>query len=176
VLVVDSGAHRAWCSQYWRSYGDGDYLSLSNLGPMGGAIPFAIGAKLARPERPVVIATGDGCMLMHGLELHTAARHGVPVVVLVFDNGSYGNIWYRASAMGTGPEGLTDISGIDWGAFARSLGGEGIAVRHPDELAPAFDRALAHPGPYLIAARIDKRHPTPIAPWREAIAEWEDDH
>ena len=140
VLAVDSGAHRAWCSQYWQSYGDGDYLSLANLGPMGGAIPLGIGAKLARPDRPLVVATGDGCMLMHGLELHTAARHQVPVVLLVFDNRSYGNIWYRASRLGPGPERLTDIEGIDWPGFARSMGGDGITVGHPDALPAAFER------------------------------------
>jgi acetolactate synthase-1/2/3 large subunit len=176
VLAVDSGAHRAWCSQYWLSYGDGDYLSLANLAPMGGAIGLGIGAKLARPGRPLVVATGDGCMLMHGLELHTAARHQLQVVVLVFDNRSYGNIWYRASQLGPGPERLTDITGIDWPAFARSMGGDGIAVNHPDELQGAFDVGLAFPGPFVIAARVDKRYPTPVAPWREAVAEWEDDH
>ena len=50
------------------------HYSLTNLGPMGGAIPLGIGAKLARPERPLMVATGDGCMLMHGMEVHTAAR------------------------------------------------------------------------------------------------------
>jgi acetolactate synthase-1/2/3 large subunit len=176
VLAIDSGAHRAWCSQYWTSYGNGDYLSLANLGPMGGAIPLGIGAKLARPERPLVIATGDGCMLMHGLEIHTAARHDVPVVVLVFDNRCYGNIWYRAARMGSGPEGLTDIPGIDWPAFARSMGGDGLTVQRPEQLADAFEQGLAHPGPFVVAARVDKRYPTPIAPWRQAVAEWEDDH
>jgi acetolactate synthase-1/2/3 large subunit len=176
VLVVDSGAHRAWCSQYWPSYGNGDYLSLANLGPMGGAIPLGIGAKLARPERPLVIATGDGCMLMHGLEIHTAARHEVPLVVLVFDNRSYGNIWYRSERMGAGPAALTDIPGIDWPAFARSMGGEGVAVQRPEQLADALERGLAYSGPFVVAARVDKRYPTPIAPWREAVAEWEDDH
>ena len=143
---------------------------------MGGAIALGIGAKLARPDRPLVVATGDGCMLMHGLELHTAARHQLQVVVLVFDNRSYGNIWYRASQLGPGPERLTDITGIDWPAFARSMGGDGIAVNHPDELRGAFDVGLAFPGPFVIAARVDKRYPTPVAPWREAVAEWEDDH
>ncbi len=176
VLTIDSGAHRAWCSQYWPSFGNRDYLSLANLGPMGGAIPLGIGAKLARPERPLVVATGDGCMLMHGLEVHTAARHEVPLVVLVFDNGSYGNIWYRASQMGAGPEALTDIPGIDWPAFARSMGGDGVTVKRPEQLADAFEQGLAYPGPFVIAARINKRYPTPIAPWRAAVAAWEDDH
>jgi len=176
VLAIDSGAHRAWCSQYWTSYGNGDYLSLANLGPMGGAIPLGIGAKLARPERPLVVATGDGCMLMHGLEIHTAARHEVSLVVLVFDNRCYGNIWYRAARMGSGPEALTDIPGIDWPAFARSMGGDGLTVHRPEQLADAFEQGLVHPGPFVVAARIDKRYPTPIAPWRQAVAEWEDDH
>lgn len=57
VLAVDSGAHRAWCSEYWPSYGNNDYVSLTNLAPMGGAIPLGIGAKLARPQRPLVVAT-----------------------------------------------------------------------------------------------------------------------
>jgi acetolactate synthase-1/2/3 large subunit len=176
VLAIDTGAHRAWCSQYWPSYGNGDYLSLANLGPMGGAIPLGIGAKVARPERPLVVATADGCMLMHGLEIHTAARHDVPLIVLVFDNRSYGNIWYRAHRMGAGAEALTDIPGIDWPALARSMGGEGVTVRRPEQVADAFERGLAHSGPFVIAARIDKRYPTAIAPWRQAVAEWEDDH
>jgi acetolactate synthase-1/2/3 large subunit len=176
VLSVDSGAHRAWCSQYWPSYGNNDYLSLANLAPMGGAIPLGIGAKLARPERPLVVATGDGCMLMHGMEIHTAARHQVPVVILVFDNRSYGNIWYRAQALGPGPETLTDIPGIDWSAFAQSLGGDGVTVERPAELAGAFERGLSYSGPFVIAARIDRRYPTPVAPWRQAVAEWEDHH
>jgi acetolactate synthase-1/2/3 large subunit len=58
-----------------------------------------------------VVATGDGCMLMHGMEIHTAARHQVPLVILVFDNGSYGNIWYRAHGLGPGSRG-------PWGATA----------------------------------------------------------
>ncbi len=176
VLAVDSGAHRAWCAQYWPSYGTDDYLSLADLGPMGGAIGLGIGAKLARPDRPLVIATGDGCMLMHGLELHTAARHGVNVVVLVFDNRSYGNIWYRAHSMGEGPERLTDIPGIDWPGFARAMGGDGTEVERPEQIAPAFERGFAATGPFVISARVDKTYPTPIAPWKKAVAEWEDNH
>ena len=174
VLCVNSGAHRAWFAEYWDVRVPGAHLSLTNLGPMGGAIPMGIGAKLARPERPMVIATGDGCMLMHGMELHTAARAGVPVVVALMNNGSYGNIWYRAHAMGPGPESLTDISGVNWVGLARSLGGDGETVAHPDEIAGAAARALTADGPYLLDLRIDKTYPTPVAPWRAAVKAWED--
>ncbi len=177
VLCVDSGAHRAWCGHYWEAYEPRSYLSATNLGPMGAAIPLGVGAKLARPERPCVVVTGDGCMLMHGMELHTAVRHRVPVVVVVVDNQAYGNIWFRASAMGPGPEGLTEIPSVDWAAFARSVGAEAIRVERPDELAPAFERALvASSGPVLVDVRCDKRFPTPVHPWKEAAKEWEDHH
>jgi acetolactate synthase-1/2/3 large subunit len=176
VLCVDSGAHRAWFAEYWTVREPGTHLSLTNLAPMGGAIPLGIGAKLARPERPLMVATGDGCMLMHGMELHTAARERVPMVVALMDNRAYGNIWYRAHDMGDGPSHLTDIPGIDWVAFARSMGADGERVEHPDGIAPAVQRALAADGPFLLDLVIDKRYPTPITPWRDAVAHWEDDH
>ncbi len=174
VLCVDSGAHRAWFAEYWTVRQPGTHLSLTNLGPMGGAVPLGIGAKLARPERPLMVATGDGCLLMHGLELHTAARERVPMIIALMDNQAYGNIWYRAHQMGAGPERLTDIPGVDWVGLARSLGGDGELVEHPAEIADAVARGLDADGPYLLDLRIDKTYPTPVAAWRDRQAEWED--
>ncbi|MEZ5141138.1 MAG: thiamine pyrophosphate-binding protein [Acidimicrobiales bacterium] len=174
VLCVDSGAHRAWFAEYWTVRRPGTHLSLTNLGPMGGAIPLGIGAKLARPAQPLMVATGDGCMLMHGMELHTAAREQVPLIVAVMNNRAYGNIWYRAHALGPGPEQLTDIPGIDWVGFARAMGGDGERVERPDQIAPAVERGLAATGPYLLDLRTDKTYPTPVAAWRARQAEWED--
>ena len=175
VLCVDSGAHRAWFAEYWQVRTPATHLSLTNLGPMGGAIPLGIGAKLARPDRPHLIATGDGCMLMHGMELHTA-RERVPIVLAVMNNQAYGNIWYRADTLGPGPERLTDIPGVDWVGFARSMGADGESVEHPQEIAAAVARALDAEGPYLLDLRIDKTYPTPIGAWRERQAEWGEDH
>lgn len=174
VAVVDSGAHRAFVAQHWRSHGPRDYLSTTNLGPMGAAIPLAIGSQLARPDRPHLVVTSDGCMLMHGMELHTAVRHGVPIKVLVLDNRSYGNIWYRAHEMGAGPEGLTDIPHADWLAFARSVGADGERVERPEQLVGALERLRDADGPYLLDARTDKAVDKPTAPWTEAVREWED--
>jgi acetolactate synthase-1/2/3 large subunit len=174
VLCVDSGAHRAWFAEYWDAREPGTHFSLTNLGPMGGAIPLGIGAKLARPERPLMVATGDGCMLMHGMEVHTAAREKVPLVIALMNNRSYGNIYFRASKMGPGPERLTDIPGIDWVAFARSMGGDGERVERPDEIGAAVKRALGAAGPYLLDLHVDKTYPTPVQAWRDRQKEWED--
>lgn len=174
VLCVDSSAHRAWFAEYWDIHRPRTHFSLTNLGPMGGAIPLGIGAKLARPGQPLLVATGDGCMLMHGMELHTAASEGVPMVVAVMNNSAYGNIYYRAHAMGPWPERLTDITGMDWVGFARSVGADGERIERPADIAAAVERALAAGGPYLLDLHVDKTYPTPIAPWRERQREWED--
>ena len=78
--------------------------------------------------------------------------------------------------MGPGPESLTDIPGMDWVGFCRSVGGGGEAVEHPDDVAAAVARALDAPGPYLLDLRVDKTYPTPITPWRKSMREWEDGH
>ncbi len=174
VLCVDSGAHRAWFAEYWEARRPGTHFSLTNLGPMGGAIPLGIGAKMARPERPLMVATGDGCMLMHGMELHTAAREDVPLVIALMNNQAYGNIFFRAAKMGPGPEHLTDISGVDWVAFARSMGGDGERVERPESIAAAVSRGLDFSGPYLLDLRVDKTYPTPVGVWRARQKEWED--
>ena len=174
VLCVDSGAHRAWCAEYWSIRQPDTHYSLTNFGPMGGAIPLAIGARFARPDRPMMVVTGDGCMLMHGMEIHTAAREKLPMVIAVMNNHSYGNIYYRASKVGPEAVSLTDIPGIDWVTFAKSMGAEGERIDHPDQIADAMARALAHDGPYLLDLHVDKTYPTPVGPWRERIKHWED--
>lgn len=175
ILCVDSGAHRAFFAEYWDVRRAGTHFSLTNLGPMGGALPLGIGVALARPDQRVMVGTGDGCMLMHGMELHTAAREGVRLVVALLDNQSYGNIYFRAHALGPGPERLTDIPGMDWVGFARSVGADGERVETPGDIAAAVGRALAADGPYLLDLRTDKRFPTPVGAWRERQAQWEDD-
>ncbi len=69
VVLVDSGAHRAFAGHYWSAYAPRTYISATNLGPMGWAIPAAVGVQCARPDRRVAVITGDGCMQMHGLEV-----------------------------------------------------------------------------------------------------------
>ena len=121
VALVDSGAHRAFAGHYWESYEPRTYISATNLGPMGWAIPAGVGVKIARPDRPCAVITGDGCMLMHGLEIQTAARFGLPVIYVVINNAAFGNVWLRASQMGPEPSELTSLPDYDWAAMAKAL-------------------------------------------------------
>lgn len=176
VALVDSGAHRAFAGHYWKAYGPNQYISATNLGPMGWAIPAGIGAKLARPESPCVVITGDGCMLMHGMEIQTAARFGVPVIWVVVNNGALGNVYLRAKKQGPGPAALTSLPIHDWAGFARSLGAEGVTVEAPEHLASAFKTALDAEKPYVVDVRCGKDYPTPVTPWSLAAQTWMDNH
>lgn len=172
VLLVDSGAHRAFCGHYWESYAAGEYLSATNLGPMGWAIPAGIGAKLARPQKPCCVVTGDGCMMMHGMEIQTAARFNVPVVYVVINNSALGNVYLRAVKEGQTPANLTMLPDHDWAAFAKSLGLQSETVKEPQNLVTAFKRAFASNAPYLIDIKCDKKFPTPVQPFAESKKTW----
>jgi benzoylformate decarboxylase len=128
-------------------------------GSLGVGIPGAIGAKLARPDAPVVGFTGDGGSMYTIQALWTAARHGVGAKFVICNNVRYElldlNLEQYWSERGIPPHGHPE--GFDLGrppigftALARSLGVEAERVAEPGQIGPAVRRMLAHPGPYLV--------------------------
>ena len=172
VAIVDSGAHRAFASHYWDSYGPREFITASNLGPMGWGIGAGIGAKAARPDRPVVVFTGDGCLRMHGMEVQTSARFDLPVIYCVSNNCALGNVWLRAVKDGPIPAKLNEAPDQDWAGLARALGAEGITVAEPDELAPAFAKALELNKTVVIDIKTDRSCKTPTQPYHEGAEAW----
>lgn len=172
IVLVDSGAHRAFAGHYWTAYEPRTYISATNLGPMGWAIPAAIGVQCARPDRRVAVITGDGCMHMHGIEIQTAARYRLPIIYVVLNNAALGNVWLRAHRLGRVPAELTSLPDHDWAGFARSLGARGITVDDPAELEAAFGKALAADTAVLIDVKADKDCPTPVYDFSAAAAAW----
>ena len=172
VVLIDSGAHRAFAGHYWKAYEPRTYISATNLGPMGWAIPAAVGVQLARPDRRVAVITGDGCMQMHGMEIQTAARYGLPIIYLVLNNGALGNVWLRAHQYGPLPSELTSIPDHDWAGFARALGAQGFTVTDPAELAKTFEQALASGKTAVIDVKADKDCPTPVYDFAAGARAW----
>src|SRR6266851_3589160 len=172
ILLVDSGAHRAFAAHYWSAYAPRTYLSATNLGPMGWAIPAAVGAQCARPDRRVAVITGDGCMQMHGIEVGTAARYRLPIVYLVINNAALGNVWLRARQYGPLPAELTSIPDHDWAGFARALGAQGFTVRDPAELAGTLQTALAAGATAVVDVKADKDCPTPVYDFSAGARAW----
>lgn len=147
VLIVDSGAHSYHVPHHWKSYAPSEFFILTNTGPMGYGVGLAIGVKMARPDQPCVAVVGDGSLLMHGMEIHTAVRYRVPLIVVVINNEALGNVYLRSidkkEPWPDEARELTEIAPrlrcVD---FARSLGADGILVEQADELAGAFEQAF----------------------------------
>jgi len=172
IVLIDSGAHRAFAGHYWSSYDPQTYISATNLGPMGWAISAAVGVQCAQPNKRVVVITGDGCMHMEGIEIATAARYHLPIIYVIINNAALGNVWLRAHTEGVVPEELTSLPNIDWASFSRSLGGTGITITDPNDLLKAFESALKNNGPTVIDIKTDKKFDTPVEDWALACADW----
>jgi acetolactate synthase-1/2/3 large subunit len=95
---------------------------------------MGIGAKLGRPTGSCICIVGDGSLLMHGFELHTAVRYNVPLVIVLINNSALGNVYLRARQEGQEAIELAAIPTLDWIGFAHFLGADGVVVEQPDNL------------------------------------------
>ncbi|MGW2178080.1 thiamine pyrophosphate-dependent enzyme [Streptomyces sp. NPDC001732] len=128
---------------------EGRYLHPTGFGTLGYALPAAIGAKAADPARPVVALSGDGGLQFSVQELATAVQLELPLPVVVFDNGGYGEIRDEMASRGDRPTAV-DLPPVDLPGLARAYGGHGVRADSPEALAGALRRALCTPGPTLI--------------------------
>ncbi|HTV92730.1 MAG TPA: thiamine pyrophosphate-dependent enzyme, partial [Verrucomicrobiae bacterium] len=151
------------------------YISATNIGPMGWAVAAGIGVKAARPDDPVVVITGDGCMRMTGMEIATAARYGLPVIYVVINNAALGNVYLRMRSEGPVPVELTELPMHDWVGLARALGADGVTVEDPALLGAALVRAFEAKSTFVVDVHCDRDAATPVAPWSQARASWHDD-
>ncbi|PXY25957.1 thiamine pyrophosphate-requiring protein [Prauserella coralliicola] len=171
IVTADSGSSTNWYARNLRIRGRMRASLSGTLATMGPGVPYAIGAKFAHPERPVVALVGDGAMQMNGMaELITIARYrelwsDPRLVVCVFHNDDLNQVTWELRAMGGAPkfEESQSLPDVSYAGFARSLGFEGIAVDDPGELGPAWDRALSADGPVVLDVRCDPEVP-PIPP------------
>jgi acetolactate synthase-1/2/3 large subunit len=130
-------------------------------GSMGFGLPAAIGAQRVFPKRTVVCFAGDGDFLMNGQEFATAVQYGLPVVVVVIDNGMYGTIRMHQERMFPGRVIGTALRNPDFAAYARAFGGHGETVEETAEFLPAYERALASGLPSILHVKVDPEAITP---------------
>jgi len=154
IVVSGAGNYTVWLHRLYRHRPWRTQLAPYN-GSMGYAVPAAVAAKIACPERTVVSWNGDGCFQMNGQEIATAVQYGANVIFIVVDNGMYGTI--RMHQEREYPERVigTALVNPDFAALARSYGAIGETVVQTDEFAPALGRALAAKRPALLHLRVD---------------------
>ncbi len=153
IFFVDSGAHRIFAGTDWQALKPETFFSASVTAPTGWAIAAGIGGKIGQPV-PVVILTGDGCMQMHGIEIKTAVRYGIPVIVVLCNNSGMGNIHRRFVDVGQDVAKHALITEVDWSAFARSLGATAFDAEDEASLTRALRQCLNKPVVSLINVRV----------------------
>ena len=116
---------------------------------LGYGFPTALGAKVARPDRPVVCMTGDGGFMFNSSELSTAVKYGINVITIVFRNDSYGNVARDLDEMFGGAY-ETDLHNPDFVKFAESFGAVGLRANDPLELETLIPQAMESQGPVVI--------------------------
>jgi acetolactate synthase I/II/III large subunit len=148
LIFVDVTASTHWASEAIELSGPRRYFTPANNQSMGWAIPAALGAQKVRPDRVVAAISGDGCFLMSGLEMSTAARASLPVKFFVLDDGAYHYMqmlqeptFRRTTA--------TELARVDFGAYAAAMGLAYNTICQNGDLPDGVARAIAHPGPIL---------------------------
>ncbi len=164
IVTLDAGAAPAYGYDRLRFARPRTFLTPLDLGGLGFAFPVALGAKLGRPEAPVVAIHGDGGYLMNAQELETAVRHGIGVVTIVMNNNCWGSEKAYQKHFYGGRYIGCDIGNPRYDQFARLFGAAGYYVEHPDQVGDAVKKALSESSPAVIEIPIDPdEFPTPVA-------------
>jgi pyruvate dehydrogenase (quinone) len=151
VFACDVGTPTIWAARYLKMNGRRRLIGSFNHGSMANALPQAIGVQASYPQRQVVTLSGDGGLAMLMGELLTVKQLGLPVKIIVFNNGTLGFVEMEMKAAGLIETGV-DLDNPDFAAMARAIGLHGVRVTDPGDLEGAVRDVLAHPGPALLDA------------------------
>jgi acetolactate synthase I/II/III large subunit len=152
TFACDGGDSLVWGLAFARASGPGRHPHTgSALGTLGVGLPFALAAKAARPDEPTFLFTGDGSFGLMAMELDTAARHGLPVIVVVVNNGGWGDVRHEQRAMyGREADVGAVLSELRYDLLAQAVGGHGEQVESAEELQPALRRAVESGVPAVV--------------------------
>jgi acetolactate synthase I/II/III large subunit len=167
IVIGDGGDFVSYAGRVIDSYEPGCWLDPGPFGCLGSGPGYALAAKLARPDRQVVLLLGDGAFGFSGMEYDTLARHGVNVVGVMGNNGIWALEKHPMEFL-YGYSVAADLQpGLRYDEVVRALGGHGELVERPDELRPALERAFASGKPALVNVLTD---PTVVYPRKANLA------
>jgi acetolactate synthase-1/2/3 large subunit len=173
VVASDVGQHQMWAAQFIRFNEPRLWLNSGGLGSMGFGLPAAIGAQFARPEKLVFAIVGDGGFQMAIPELATLANHGLPVKIVVMNNGYLGMIRQWQELFYNNRICQAELTSFpDAEKLAGAYGFKGRTIDSPHQLASALEEAVNEPGPYLLNVRVSPfENVYPMVPAGGAINE-----
>jgi pyruvate dehydrogenase (quinone) len=159
ILCCDSGTVTTWAARHFDIRGDRQFYLSGNLASMAPGLPYAIAAQWAHPGRQCIAFVGDGGFAMLMAEFLTAARYGLPVKVVIANNGLLGQILWEQMALGYPEFGVRWEEPGDFAPWAAACGGLGIRVGKPGDVEGAVSEALAYPGPALLDVQVNPDEP-----------------
>ncbi len=154
IFTMDTGMCCVWGARYINSTGKRSMIGSFNHGSMANAMPQAIGAALAFPNRQVIAFCGDGGISMLLGDLGTIAQYRLPIKLIVFNNKSLGMVKLEMEVAGL-PDWQTDMVNPDFAAVAAAFGIKGITVNEPENVEQAIQQAFATEGPVLVNVMTD---------------------
>ena len=172
IIVTGVGQHQMWAAQHYYYDKPNTLISSGGLGTMGFGLPAAMGAKIGCPDKPVWCIDGDGSFQMTIQELATIVQEQAAVKIAIINNGYLGmvrqwqELFYKQRYV------ATPISSPDFVKIAEGYGLPGLRVQHKEEVVPAIEQAIAHPGPFLIDFKVEpEENVYPMVPPGAALAE-----
>ncbi|MEV0148005.1 MULTISPECIES: thiamine pyrophosphate-dependent enzyme [unclassified Nonomuraea] len=160
IMTCDSGTVATWAARHWTIRGGREFYLSGNLASMAPGLPYAIAMQHAFPGRQVIAYVGDGGFAMLMAEFLTAARHGLPVKVVINNNNSLGQILWEQMVLGYPEHGVRfPEPEADFSAWAVSCGGFGAKVTKPEDVRPAIGAALEYDGPALVDVAVNPNEP-----------------
>lgn len=149
IFTVDVGTPTVWAARYVDMKAGRRLIGSFNHGSMASAMPQAIGAQFAFPDKQVISLSGDGGFAMLMGDILTIFQYDLPVKIIVYNNSSLGFVAMEMKVIGMPPFG-TDLKNPDFAKMAEAIGIKGIRVEDADDVESAIAAALAHPGPVLV--------------------------
>lgn len=156
IVIADGGDTQTWAAQAIPADAPARFLDAALFGSLGVGIPFALAAKIAYPDTPVILVAGDGAVGFNLMEFHTAIRHGIPIVCVVNNDCAFGMIKHQQEIC-YGKERVTgcELGFVHYEKIVKVFGGHGELVEKPEDIIPAIQRGFQSGKPALINVKTD---------------------
>lgn len=172
IIVTGVGQNQMWSAQHFFYTKPNSLISSGGLGTMGFELPGAIGVKVGRPEETVWCVAGDGGFQMTIQELATAVQENVAIKIAIINNGFLGMVRQWQELFYGRRYVATPLWGPDFVKIAEAYGIQGLRVKNKREVVPAIEKAMEHPGPFLIDFAVEpEENVFPMVPPGATLAE-----